>query len=103
MAGATDDDARSPRLSSPDRLVAAEGGANAPVLFFDVAPVFGMRGGVFSLVLETFVQDISEADAGDSRRLVVAHLRTTAEGIRSLKEAIEKIELMAAPSQGGTN
>ncbi len=103
MAKATGDDTQAPRRLSPDKLAAAEGGANAPVLFFDVAPVFGMRGGVFSLVLETFVQDIAKADAGDSRRLVVAHLRTTAEGIRSLKEAIEKIELMAAPSQGGTN
>ena len=88
---------------SQPRLSAAEGGASAPIVFFDLAPVFGIRAGVYSLVLETVVQDISEADAADNRRVVVAHLRTTSEGIRSLKNAIEKLELIAAPPEGGTN
>ena len=94
-----------PGRASPARarLGAAEGGASAPIVFFDIAPVFGIRAGVCSLVLETFLQDVSEADAADSRRVVVAHLRTTSEGIRSLKSAIEKLELMAARPEGGKN
>lgn len=101
MAGGTDDEGAD--RPAPARLAAAEGGASAPVLFFDAAPVFGMRGGVFSLVLETFLQDVEASDAAGNRRVVVAHLRTTAEGIRSLRAALDGIELMAAKPEGGTN
>ena len=96
MAGGTSDD------MGRDRLPAAQGGLNAPILFFDAAPVCGLRQGVFSLVLETFVQDV-EGEALANRRVVVGHLRTTVEGLRSLKAAIAKVELMAAKPAGGTN
>ena len=104
MAGGTGDDETGQRPPLPqERLGAAEGGLSAPILFFDTAPVCGMRRGVFSLVLEAFVQDAGEGEATDNHRVVVAHLRTTSEGLRSLKAAIEKIELMAAKPAGGTN
>lgn len=102
MAGGPDETQQG-RPALGGRLPAAEGGASAPILFFDAVPVFGIRSGVFSLVLEAFVQDIAEANAADNRRIVTAHLRTTAEGIRSLKAAIERIELLAAKPEGGTN
>lgn len=91
------------RATQQDRLAGAEGGASAPILFFDAAPVFGVRSGVFSLVLEAFVQDIDASDAAHTRRRVVAHLRTTPEGIRSLSAALERIALMAARTEGEPN
>lgn len=82
------------------RLPAAQGGLDA-ILFFDGVPVYGARQGVFSLLLETLVQDV-EGEAPANHR-VVGHLRTAAEGIRSLKAAIEKLEVMAATPAGGRN
>jgi predicted HAD superfamily phosphohydrolase YqeG len=82
--------------------VSALASANAPFLFFDGAPVFGMNNGIVNMSLEaarhTLVGDQVLTD-----RVVVAHLRTSLVGLQQLKKAIEGIELLARASDGGVN
>jgi hypothetical protein len=78
--------------------------ANAPFIYFDVAPNFGFNAGIASLSLEAVRFIPNPGSQGVfTDRVTVAHLRMSLEAMRSLKAAIEGIELMASPAQGGKN
>lgn len=80
---------------------AAIASANAPFIYFDGVPNFAFNGHVASLTLEV-VRFTSVAGAANPQvdRVSVAHLRMTVEAMRSLKAALEGIELLAARTAG---
>ena len=80
------------RAPAPQRV--PEGSAPAPLIYFDIVPNFGFNVGVAHLTLEAvrFTMPVQGKIAGD--RVAVAHLRTSVEGLRQLKAAIEGIEAM---------
>lgn len=72
--------------------------ANAPLLYFDGVPSFGLNGGVANLTLEAVVFSATDG-AVTPRRVTIAHLRATLAGLSHLKAAIEGMELLAQPAQ----
>ena len=78
--------------------------ANAPFIYFDAAPNFGFNGGIANLSLEV-VRFIPNPGVPGvfTDRVTVAHLRMSLEGVRSLKTALEGIELMATPTHEAKN
>jgi hypothetical protein len=84
--------------------LSAVASANAPFIYFDASPNFGLNNGIANLSLEV-VRFIARPDQQGvfADRVVVAHLRMSMDGVRSLKAAIEGIELMANPAQGAKN
>ena len=80
--------------------VSAVASAQAPFLYFDGASNFGINHGVVNITLEA-VRHFSAGGAAVHDRVMVAHLRTSAAGLFSLKKAIEGIELLAAPAPDG--
>lgn len=70
-----------------------EASALAPFIYFDLVPNSGINNGVASLTLEA-VRFMAECPGKVSAgRVTVAHVRTSIEGLRQLKAAIEIIEL----------
>ena len=71
----------------------SEASAPAPLIYFDIVPNFGFNG-VANLTLEAvrFTMPVQGKIVGE--RVAVAHLRTSVEGLRQLKAAIEGIEAM---------
>ena len=76
----------------PQRV--AEGSALAPLIYFGIVPNFGFNVGVANVTLEAvrFTMPVQGTITGE--RVAVAHLRTSVEGLRQLKAAIEGIEAM---------
>jgi hypothetical protein len=72
--------------------ISALASAQAPFIFFEGVPNFGIAS--FSLEVARFTAGTSGIVAG---RVVVAHLRMAPEGLRQLKAAIEGIERLAQP------
>jgi hypothetical protein len=78
--------------------------ANAPFIYFDAAPNFGLNGGIANLSLEVVRFILNTGSQGVvADRVTVAHLRMSMEGVRSLKAALEGIELMASSTPGAKN
>ena len=77
---------------APQRV--AEASAPGPFIYFDIVPNFGFNIGVANLTLEAvrFTMPVQGKITGE--RVAVAHLRTSVEGLRQLKAAIEGIEAM---------
>jgi hypothetical protein len=75
---------------TPQRV--PEANTPAPFIYFDIVPNFGFNIGVANLTLEAvrFTMPLPGKIAGE--RVAVAHLRTSIEGLRQLKAAIEGIE-----------
>ena len=80
------------RRPAPQRV--AEGSAPVPLIYFDIVPNFGFNVGVANVTLEAvrFTMPVQGTITGE--RVAVAHLRTSVEGLRQLKAAIEGIEAM---------
>jgi len=77
--------------------------ANAPFIYFDGVPNFGFREGIANLTLE--VLRFTPARGGGQvfvDKVSVAHLRMNMAALRSLKNALAGIELMAQPVPEGT-
>ena len=79
---------------------AAEASAPAPFIYFDIVPNFGFNVGVANLTLETVRFTMPAPGKVTGERVAVAHLRTSIEGLRQLKAAIEGIEAII---QGAPN
>jgi hypothetical protein len=78
--------------------------AQAPFIYFDSAPNYGLNGGIANLSLEAIRFTPNPNGQGVSAdRVTVAHLRMSLDAVKALKAAIEGIELMAAPAVGGKN
>lgn len=74
-----------------------EGSAHAPFLYFEDAPAIGYLNGVIQITLEAAKLYPDPAGVTVSR-VAVAHLRMNAAGAHSLKTAIERALLLAAPA-----
>ena len=78
--------------------------AHAPFIYFDAAPNFGLNGGIANLSLEVVRFTPNPGVTGvHADRVTVAHLRMSLEGVRSLKAALEGIELIASSTPGAKN
>ena len=80
------------RRPAPQRV--AEGSAPAPLIYFDIVPNFGFNVGVANVTLEAVRFTMPVQGTITVERVAVAHLRTSVEGLRQLKAAIEGIEAM---------
>lgn len=78
-----------------------EGAATAPILVFDEAPVFGVMIGMGRVTLTAIIQDEDGKGGVKQRRVAVAHLRGNALAFAELRSAINGMEMMATPAQGG--
>ena len=77
----------------------AEASALAPFIYFDIVPNFGFNGGIANLTLEAVRFTMETPGTVSGGRVAVAHLRTSLEGLRQLKAAIEGIErIMQRPA-----
>lgn len=72
--------------------------ANAPQIYFDGVPSFGLNGGIANLALEAVVFSATDA-AVTPRRVTVAHLRASLTGLGHLEAAGEGLELLAHPGR----
>ncbi|GEP06859.1 hypothetical protein [Methylobacterium oxalidis] len=80
-----------------------EGTVNAPILFFDEAPTLGTGPGIGRVTLSALVQEVGPNGAVSYRRVAVAHLRGNKFAFESLREAINRMELLASPTPGAAN
>jgi hypothetical protein len=69
-----------------------EASAMAPFIYFDIVPNFGINNGVVALTLEAVRFTLDGPGKVSQGRVTVAHVRTSIEGLRQLKRAIEGIE-----------
>ena len=74
------------------------GSPAAPFVYFDAAPAYSVEAGtaIIELVAVTYIPERE----GRSRPEVVVtgHLRTSVAGMRSLRKAIDELELLIAPA-----
>jgi hypothetical protein len=77
--------------------VSAIASAHAPFIYFDGAANFGIAAGVANITLEA-LRHTSVGSQVMRDRVVVAHLRMSIPALRSLKDAIDGIELITSPS-----
>jgi hypothetical protein len=82
--------------------ITVAGSAAAPFLYFDAVATLGHFSGIMQieLVAQTVVPDGPNTK---TELVAVAHLRCTFAGMAALKDAIQKIETMLAPSEGKAN
>ncbi|WP_375460582.1 hypothetical protein [uncultured Enterovirga sp.] len=76
-------------------LLPLDGAAEAPIIYFDGAPILGVIPGVGRVTLEALVQDRRGDGTVFTRRVVVAHLRGNGIAFGALRSAIEQMELLA--------
>lgn len=78
----------------------AEGAIEAPIIFFDEAPVFGLSStGMPSVLLCTYIHDIGPDGKGTRRRKVVAQLRGSVGAFADLLKGLQQIEaILTKPS-----
>ena len=76
--------------TTPQRV--AETAAPAPFIYFDIVPNFGFNLGVANLTLEAVRFMMPTPGTVTGERVAVAHIRTSLDGLRQLKAAIEGIE-----------
>jgi hypothetical protein len=74
--------------------------AHAPFVFYEIAPAFGVTNGVINITLSANRTWIGPNDTVMNEQVVVAYLRGNILAAQSLREAIDKALLMAAPTQG---
>jgi hypothetical protein len=82
--------------------ISAIGSGNAPFVYFDNAPFFGLLNGIGQVTLEA--GRVFGADANGRAimdRVVVAHLRGNLFAIKALRAALDGILLMAEPKPEG--
>lgn len=81
--------------------ISAIGSANAPFIYFDVASSFGIRDGVANITLEAARHMINADGMAVFDRVVTAHIRMGVGAVRSLKAALDGIELLAKGAPEG--
>lgn len=89
------------QIPSVEGGLSATASAHAPFIYCDNAPNFGLRNGIANISLEVIrFTTMDDAVTVKADRVTVAHLRMSLEALRSLKAAIEGIELLARPVAG---
>ena len=82
--------------------ISAIASANAPVLYFEGAPFFGLRNGIGKITLEIVRQAaVNPAGGVVSDRVIVAYLVGSLPSIRALRTALDGILLLAEPTGEG--
>ena len=71
--------------------------AHAPFLYFDNAPTIGHMNGIIQVTLEAGRLYPGPSGEVMRERVLVAHLRMNANAARSLRAALDKALLLAAP------
>jgi hypothetical protein len=85
-----------------DENIAAEtSSANAPLLYFENATCFGLSGGVGQITIEANILRAGADNRVAIDRVVVGHLRGNLPALRSLRNAIDNVLLMAEPKSEG--
>ena len=77
--------------------ISALASANAPFIYFDGAPNFGIHNGIVNVTLEAIRFSAVEHEIVPDR-VIVAHLRMGMAAAQALKAALEKVLLLAAPA-----
>jgi hypothetical protein len=96
--------ADNPEHRPPEKYPPVADTPHAPIIFFDGAPIFGHANGVFSLTLAVGRTWTNPDGAIVSDHVVAAYLRGSAQALASLRDAIEKVALLAARTgQGAAN
>ncbi len=80
--------------------ISALASAQAPFLYFDGAPNFGLHNGIVNITLEAIRFSAVDHEIVPDR-VIVAHLRMGLTAAQALKSALEKVLLLAAPVPGG--
>jgi len=76
--------------------------ANAPFIFFDNSPFFGLLNGICQITLEANRNFGADADGKPLiDRAIVAHLRCNVAALVGLRKVIDGILLMAEPKPEG--
>lgn len=78
-----------------------EGSATAPIIFFEEVPACAVVGGVGRVQLVAYINDIGSDKFATTRKVAVAHLRGNIAAFVALKNAINSMELLATPIEGG--
>ncbi|MER2267175.1 hypothetical protein [Methylobacterium oxalidis] len=83
-----------PRIKTgdPQKL---EGALDAPIIYFDEAPIFGTGNGVGRILLTAIVQDIATDGTLIGHRKVVAQLRGSAAAFEQLRTALDRMAAMS--------
>jgi hypothetical protein len=81
--------------------ISAIASAQAPFIYFEGVPNYGFNFGIANMSLEVVRFTPTGASGVLADRVTVAHLRMGAEALKSLKAAIEGIELLMQPAAGG--
>ncbi len=90
------------RIPSVAGEISAIASANAPFIYFEGAPFYGLLGGVGKIAIETTRQISTKSEGGVLfDRVIVAHLVGNIAAIRSLRAALDGILLMAEPEPQG--
>jgi hypothetical protein len=76
---------------------------HAPFIFYEAAPAFGYTNGVINLTLSANRTCVGPDGAAMNDLVVVAYLRGNIHAAVSLREAINKALLLAAPTTQGVN
>ena len=90
-------------MSDPAKLLLPEleGAAEAPIIVFDEVPVYGIMSSMGSITLAAIIQDSDGKGRVMQRHVAVAHLRGNGVAFEILRKAINGMEMLATPAQGG--
>lgn len=74
--------------------------AQAPFIYFDNAPTFGLNEGIANVTLEAFRNLLIQGEVRNDR-VIVAHLRMSLPTVHRLRNALDGIILAATPKPSG--
>lgn len=95
---------RPPVEAMPSRAgdISALASAQAPFIYFDMAPTFGCLDGIVNVTLEAVRHQLPNPSVGVvSDRVVVAHLRMSVPAATVLRDVLNQALLLAAPAASG--
>jgi hypothetical protein len=72
---------------------------NAPFIYFDMAPSYGVTSGILGVTLEA-VRTMRVENNIVNDRVVTAHLRMSLEAAKQLRAALDGAILIASPPEG---
>ena len=73
-----------------------EGGLDAPIVYFENVPVYGVGGGIGRVTLDCMILDSDTEGVRRQRRRAVVHLRASTAAFAVLRDAINSMEAMVA-------
>jgi hypothetical protein len=89
-----------PNLRPAEIVVPVSDTAHAPFIFYEGAPAFGFTNGVVNITLSAN-RTLIGPNGVINEQIVVAYLRGNIQAALSLRDAIDKALLLAAPTQVG--